>query len=221
MISSRAGLEVIMTNSRIIFRAFVSSVILMLLSISMLVGTTYAWMTEIVEISNNTVVAGNLDIELCYYNGGSFVPVDDNNIFDDRPWEPGLEKITYLRLSNVGNIDILYSFSLRTVVEIPGTNTFGEGFDLSDYITVSYVTYDPDNMEHSVYEALDSAEKYGIGEGYSTDGIIFSDDESVYIAIVASVPTSAADNINYISRADEPKLVLGVNLLAQSLEANE
>ncbi|MBQ4117214.1 MAG: hypothetical protein IJD37_07535, partial [Clostridia bacterium] len=101
-----------MINSRIIFRAFVSSVILMLLSISMLVGTTFAWMTETVEISDNTIVTGNLDIELCYHNGNAFVPLSDDNIFDDRPWEPGLEKITYLRIRNIGNIDISYLFSL-------------------------------------------------------------------------------------------------------------
>ena len=209
-----------MINSRIIFRAFVSSVILMLLSISMLVGTTFAWMTETVEISDNTIVTGNLDIELCYHNGNAFVPLSDDNIFDDRPWEPGLEKITYLRIRNIGNIDISYLFSLRTIVELPGTNTRGEGFRLSDYINVSYVPYDPNNMEFSVYEALDSAESLKIGDGYSADGIIGTDD-SLYIAIVASIPNSAAADINYIRQADSPTIVLGINLLAKSIESVE
>ena len=209
-----------MINSRIIFRAFVSSVILMLLSISMLVGTTFAWMSETVELSDNTIVAGNLDIELCYHNGNSFVPLSDDNIFDDRPWEPGLEKITYLRIRNIGNIDISYLFSLRTIVELPGTNTRGEGFRLSDYINVSYVPYDPNNMEFSVYEALDSAKSLKIGEGYSADGIIGTDD-SLYIAIVASIPNSAAADINYIRQADSPTIVLGINLLAKSIEPVE
>ncbi len=209
-----------MVNSRIIFRAFVSSVILMLLSISMLVGTTYAWMTETIDVNENTIVAGNLDVELCYYNGNAFVPVSDDNIFDGRPWEPGLEKITYLRIRNIGNIDISYLFSLRTIVELPGTNIYGEGFRLSDYMNVSYVPYDPDNMELSVYEALDSAESFGIGDGYSTDGIICTDD-SLYIAIVASIPNSAAVDINYIRQADSPTIVLGINLLAKSIESVE
>lgn len=209
-----------MINSRIIFRAFVSSVILMLVSISMLVGTTFAWMTETVEISDNTIVAGNLDIELCYHNGNSFVPLSDENIFDDRPWEPGLEKITYLRIRNIGSIDISYLFSLRTIVELPGTNTRGEGFRLSDYINVSYVPYDPNNMEFSVYEALDSAKSLKIGDGYSADGIIGTDD-SLYIAIVASIPNSAAADINYIRQADSPTIVLGINLLAKSIESVE
>ena len=209
-----------MINSRIIFRAFVLSVILMLLSISMLVGTTFAWMTETVEISDNTIVAGNLDIELCYHNGNSFVPLSDENIFDDRPWEPGLEKITYLRIRNIGSIDISYLFSLRTIVELPGTNTRGEGCRLSDYINVSYVPYDPNNMEFSVYEALDSAKSLKIGDGYSADGIIGTDD-SLYIAIVASIPNSAAADINYIRQADSPTIVLGINLLAKSIESVE
>ena len=208
-----------MTNSQIAFRAFVASIVLMVLSVTMLLGTTYAWMTDIIVLENNTVVAGNLDVELCYYDGSGFVPVADNNIFDGRPWEPGLTKITYLKLINSGNIDVMYSFSLKTVVELKGTNINSELFALSDYIDVSYVKYDPANMEPSVYEALENAEEYKIGESYSTDGKLYADNDSAYIAIVASMPDSAAESINYIKQADSPTLVLGVNLLAQSLSA--
>ena len=44
--------------------ALVMSVLSMLLCVSMLVGTTFAWFTDEVVTGMNTIAAGNLDIEL-------------------------------------------------------------------------------------------------------------------------------------------------------------
>ena len=49
-------------------RALLMSGLAMLLSISMLVGTTFAWFTDTVSSGTNTIVAGNLDIELYHSN---------------------------------------------------------------------------------------------------------------------------------------------------------
>ena len=50
---------------------FVRSLLLcglsVLLCLSMLAGTTFAWFTDEVASGNNTIMAGNLDVEL--YNG--------------------------------------------------------------------------------------------------------------------------------------------------------
>ena len=53
-----------MTNSRSTKRALIASVISVLLCVSMLLGTTYAWFTDSVTSSNNIIVSGNLDVEL-------------------------------------------------------------------------------------------------------------------------------------------------------------
>ena len=44
--------------------ALVTSILSLLLCVSMLVGTTFAWFTDEVTSGRNTIAAGNLDIEL-------------------------------------------------------------------------------------------------------------------------------------------------------------
>ena len=48
--------------------ALFTSIISLLLCVSMLVGTTFAWFTDEVVTGMNTIAAGNLDVEL-YANG--------------------------------------------------------------------------------------------------------------------------------------------------------
>ncbi|MBO5953164.1 MAG: hypothetical protein J6Q53_03470 [Oscillospiraceae bacterium] len=51
--------------------ALFTSIMSLLLCVSMLLGTTYAWFTDSVVSGNNVIAAGNLDIEL--YNDGNKV----------------------------------------------------------------------------------------------------------------------------------------------------
>ena len=82
------------TTRRALFMSFVS----LLLCMSMLLGTTYAWFTDSVTSSANMIVAGNLDVELEYKNvidgaaatDWSPVTTDTDDLFDKNAlWEPG------------------------------------------------------------------------------------------------------------------------------------
>ncbi|MBR2987883.1 MAG: SipW-dependent-type signal peptide-containing protein, partial [Clostridia bacterium] len=42
-------------------RAFLASLMALILCVSSLLGTTYAWFTDSVTSANNKIVAGNLD----------------------------------------------------------------------------------------------------------------------------------------------------------------
>lgn len=53
-----------MKSSKTAKRALFSSVMALIICFSMLVGTTFAWFTDSVSSGVNTIVAGNLDIEL-------------------------------------------------------------------------------------------------------------------------------------------------------------
>ena len=93
-----------MTNRKTTRRALVLSLLSLLLCCSMLVGTTFAWFTDSVTSGNNTIVAGNLDIELEYskdmVNWASVQGKTD--LFTATLWEPGHTQVVYLRLKNVG-----------------------------------------------------------------------------------------------------------------------
>ena len=67
--------------------ALFTSIMSLLLCVSMLVGTPFAWFTDSVVSGNNVIAAGNLDIEL--YNDGNKV-TSQTNLFDGVKWEPGV-----------------------------------------------------------------------------------------------------------------------------------
>ena len=83
-----------MTNSKQTKKALLSSVIALVLCLSMLIGTTFAWFTDSVESGLNEIKAGNLDIELYHSDkekkeekvNGSTVLFDD---VTPNLWEPG------------------------------------------------------------------------------------------------------------------------------------
>ena len=65
----------------------------------MLIGSTFAWFTDSVSSGKNRIVAGNLDVELEYYDGTDWQAVDGNtNVFEEGAlWEPGHTEVVYLR----------------------------------------------------------------------------------------------------------------------------
>ena len=76
------------------------SAISLLLCITMLVGTTFAWFTDIVGSNENKIKAGKLDVELHLFVDGEYQNISDsdNPIFGtaglasdslNTLWEPG------------------------------------------------------------------------------------------------------------------------------------
>ena len=55
-----------MMNKKSTKRSLLLSALSLVLCLSMLVGTTFAWFTDSVTSGKNRIVAGNLDVELEY-----------------------------------------------------------------------------------------------------------------------------------------------------------
>ena len=55
-----------MANKKTTKRALLFSVLSMVLCVSMLMGTTFAWFTDSVTSANNIIKSGNLDLEVEY-----------------------------------------------------------------------------------------------------------------------------------------------------------
>ena len=53
-----------MKRKNIARNALFTSIISLMLCVSMLVGTTFAWFTDSVVSGNNIIAVGNLDVEL-------------------------------------------------------------------------------------------------------------------------------------------------------------
>jgi len=53
-----------MNTKRSTKSALISSLLILTLCVSMMVGTTYAWFTDTVTSGSNKIVAGTLDVQL-------------------------------------------------------------------------------------------------------------------------------------------------------------
>ena len=131
--------------------ALFTSIISLLLCVSMLVGTTFAWFTDEVKSGRNVIAAGNLDVELCHSDENETdVKVDGSTkLFNDVVlWEPGAVLFDTLQVKNVGTLALKYDLNLSVLNE-----TVVNGYKLSDVIKVG---------------VLDGA----LGAGTTRDGLI-------------------------------------------------
>lgn len=205
--------------------ALFTSIMSLLLCVSMLVGTTFAWFTDTVVSGNNVIAAGNLDIELEYYDGSDWKTVNGaTELFTGNLWEPGHTEVVYLKLSNLGTLALKYHLGINISSETEGTNVAGKTFKLSDHIYMGVV----ENAEptYTSREAAITAAKGGangiIGAGYTKSGSMVgktgSDEVTQYLALVVYMPTTVGNEANYMTGTAVPTINLGINLFATQVE---
>ncbi len=125
-------------NKKTTKRALFLSALSMLLCVSMLVGSTFAWFTDTASTGVNTITAGNLDIDIVDANGDSledkslgFVKEDGSAITGPILWEPGCRYLLQpAKLVNNGNLWVKYT------VSIGGYSAPADGADLAKVIDV-------------------------------------------------------------------------------------
>ena len=209
-------------------RALLMSGLAMLLSISMLVGTTFAWFTDSVSSANNIIKSGNLDIELEYWNGTEWVDVEKkSDILTNTLWEPGVTEVAYLRVANAGSLALKYQLGINIVSETAGVNKEGKEFKLSDYIqfgVVEGIAVNAETKEPTTYAtreaavaAVTGAKK--ISAGY-TKAEAMAAGEELYLALVVYMPTTVGNEANH-NGTNVPKIDLGINIFATQATAEE
>lgn len=118
-----------MTNVKTTKRALFASVMSMLICVSMLIGSTFAWFTDTASTGLNKIIAGNLDVELYMHDGSDYVNIGDSDqpIFNSEGataatsnnlntlWEPGKTQVAYLMIKNAGNLALKYQVALNTI----------------------------------------------------------------------------------------------------------
>jgi len=118
-----------------------ASLLSLVICISMLVGSTFAWFTDSVTSANNIIKSGNLDVTLEWMDGkdapadpddAAWQDASDKAIFDYNLWEPGYTTVRHIKIGNEGSLALKY----KVVIEANGTVS-----DLTDVIDVYY--FDP------------------------------------------------------------------------------
>ena len=109
-----------MTKQKSTKRALLMSALALLMCVSMLIGSTFAWFTDSVTSAGNKIQAGTLDIELWKVNSmmAETEQVKDEALFNYDLWEPGYAYATDLKLKNVGTLDAKFIMTIVPTTEV-------------------------------------------------------------------------------------------------------
>ena len=118
----------------------ISSVLVLVMMITSLLGTTFAWFTDLAVSGGNTIQVGSLKVGLYHKVGeDDWKSIKDNSnhkIFDYDKWEPGYTRFETLKIANLGNLALQYKLS----IEVAGRAVTGSnGENLADVIDVYVV----------------------------------------------------------------------------------
>ena len=210
-----------MTNKKQTKRSLLSSFLALILCLSMLVGTTFAWFTDSVTSQNNVIMSGNLDIELDYWDGDSWETVSGAaNVLSGDKWEPGYTDVAYLRIKNAGSLALNYMLGINVVTEQTGKTADGQTIRLSDYIYFDVIEdLDAATAEYETREdALAAVQSPAlISTGYTQNETLLAGDVA-YLAMVVYMPTTVGNEANH-DGVNVPYIDLGINVLATQAAA--
>ena len=125
-----------MTKTKSTKRALLMSALALLMCVSMLIGSTFAWFTDSVTSSGNIVKSGTLDVEMYWADGteapdsATWTDASTGAIFNYDKWEPGYVEVRHIKIANEGTLALKYQ--IKIVAN-------GEVSDLADVIDVYYV----------------------------------------------------------------------------------
>lgn len=208
-----------MTNKKSTKKALISSALCLLLCLSMLVGTTFAWFTDEVKSGTNIIAAGNLDIEL--YHSDKAVKNEKVNggtkLFDDvypSLWEPGAVAYEVLTVKNEGTLALKYNLAFHAL-----NATVVNGKSLADVLKVAVV----DEAELTDRESAITA---GAGKwqklaSFDLPETLAAGESDTYGIVIYWEP-SANDNDFNMNNENQGKTLsieLGVHLTATQLTA--
>ena len=104
-----------MNNAKHTRRALLSSVVALVICLTMLMGTTFAWFTDTATVSVNTITSGTLEIALVDKDGKTlsdkleFIKADGAAEGEEILWEPGCTyELPAVYIKNLGNLAIKY-----------------------------------------------------------------------------------------------------------------
>ncbi len=209
-----------MKHSTYTKHAFFLSVLALMLCFVMLLGTTFAWFTDSASSDNNTIVAGNLDVEL-YHESAKTAEEEvtaSTKLFDDVDsllWEP--EAIAYEKFTvkNAGTLAFKYKFSLNA------TNaTVVDGVSFASVLKVAVVDESFVSSRESVKTIAD--DQWKDLASFTLPTAELAKNESDSFCIVIYWKQSALDNtfnMNNGKTQDSVKIDVGVSLVATQLDS--
>ena len=115
-------------------RALLLSVLSMVICVSMLIGSTFAWFTDSATANVNTIKSGDLDVEIVKADGSELTSAlkwvaKDGRAQDKILWEPGCEyNLESFKIKNAGDLALKYKV---VISGLTGDATLLEAIDFT------------------------------------------------------------------------------------------
>ena len=210
------------TNKNSVRRNLIISATALVLSIAMLIGTTFAWFTDSVTSGRNRIQAGNLDVELTYKNkdtNGQFNEVTTKTpLFDDSAlWEPGHVEYVVLNVHNAGTLALKYNLNVTVDKETKGTSVETNApFKLSSFLQYAAVPGDLTGKSRSdMITAAKDNNPTALSGGYTvTDKPLLANSDDDIVTLIVWMPESVGNAANYKKDSEIPTIEMGLTLVA-------
>ncbi len=219
------------TTKRALFLSFVS----MFLCFTMLLGTTYAWFTDSVTSGLNTIVAGNLDVEL-YHSDKAITDekvTETTKLFDDvdsNKWEPGAMVWEKLTVKNEGNLALKYQLTFN-VANATVVNVDNKDYSFADMLKVAILEEPVSGFDRAYVKTQIAEDQWSSLATRSVGGTLTANDPSdttddaasfkEYIVVIYWKPSDIDNyfNMNNGKTVGSVSVDLGVNLFATQVES--
>ena len=204
-----------MTKTKSTKKALFVSILSLVICLSMLIGTTFAWFTDSVTSGINKIIAGNLDIELYHDDKGTdgFEKVYANTkLFDDIAlWEPGAVVYENFKVVNEGTLALKYvlSFLAENATEVKGAS-------IVDALKIAVV----ENGFDGNRDKAKALTNYVDFESFNlSDELLTKDASNVYGIVIYWEPTADDNkfNMNNENQGKTLSVDIGVSLVATQM----
>ena len=213
------------TNSK---KALLSSAFALVLSVAMLIGTTFAWFTDTASTGVNKIVSGNLKVDIIGENSDSHIEklnfkkaaATDAEAGAAILWEPGCRYLTEgFRIANKGNLALKWKaqVNMNNIIngKVEGSTIAKDGKSLLDVIDFYVVTKAANGTETEVaienfvgnLKKTETSEVYYIkGVMQTTAGNDYQDLtlDGITVTVIATQDTVENDSFGNQYDADAP-----------------
>lgn len=213
-----------------LYRSLCTSLLSTLLSLVMLVGTTFAWFTESITTGVYTITAGKLSTVTSYCTdltnpNPNWQPLNESNttLFGGMTFSnPNTTQTAYLKLENESSNPVKYLISFLCVEETAGTlknsnDTNTSDQKLSELMSFAYTVASDTNPEGTI-PSFENSSGYSIPLGNSKDSpfsVIVAGNKTVYVKLDLILN-------NYEGTwAAEPKIDLRLKLVITQPDNND
>lgn len=227
-----------MASKKTTRRALTMSILSLLLCVSMLIGTTFAWFTDSVVTGQNLIQAGNLDVELYY--GKNTDPTGEakntTKLFTDANdeeitwWEPGVVAYTNLKVANKGNLALKYQMALNFTNMNYVEYADGSRYTLADVLQVALIPGGVEGNSREDVLRVANAESAVSLQDFKKSGNLESNQNSDVFGLVVFWTDKNSDETDNLfnmnngkttSDGDPLHIDLGITLFATQLQYEE